>query len=224
MPADVGISFPAADPHKPTVQLLKQIHAGQDSFPNLQTEFSKRRLNKITFPASEMHSTPPPHGAAGSSQQGKQVHAPAPRSPRPRAPGPVALGPFESPACAGEPPGMRGAAAKGPPGLRSSEVGPCPLQAARWDRRHTHPHPCLPSARLHVEPSPRDPEPANNGPGPPRTLVLQLWLPRDSCPPGPFSWEAHATYLRAGQATRNSSAHWLGRELPQSMRSAGLWP
>lgn len=50
VPVDAEPSFLAADTHQPTLELLKQTLAGQDSFPNLQTAFSNDSRTKSLSP------------------------------------------------------------------------------------------------------------------------------------------------------------------------------
>lgn len=200
VPVDAETSFPAGDPHQPTVALLRHTFSlGRIPPLALPNASSRRTLDKTTFPAPEaqpLPGRPVPGREARGSAPGRVTAAARTR--------PAALGPFESPARAGaagrarEARRQRGRAAlartrRGQAGARAPRGAGNPRARTRaflppgftWGRRRQH-------------------QRAGNGPGPPG---LRLRPPRapPSAPtlrpdPPPVTG---ATYLAAGppQAT-----------------------
>lgn len=171
MPVDAELSFPAADLHQPTLELLKQTSPGRI----LSSICKQHSLTKAGQNHFLRFGNADPTRAVGPGPPGARVCAPGPaRSPRSRASRPAAIGSFESPACAGAAGRARDrrrhrgrralartrrgpASARAPHGAGNREPAPAPscrpasrgAGVARLGAREQHPGPPrIPGARV----------------------------------------------------------------------------
>lgn len=215
MPINAEISFRAADPHQPTLELLKQTPIGKGSFPNLQTTFSNESRTQSLFSFGECSAagaaSPGPRGSAHPGPRGHRgrVHPGRPRTGR------LNLPPALAPPARRERRGGTGATG---PSLGRGGARLAPGRSAGPETRAPALAPsCCPASRGAgaARPGAREQRP--------RPAVLRLG--QLSAPPSARALrQRHARPTSMQVLHRNSSARLPGRELPQSMRFAGLGP
>lgn len=222
--AHVGaqISVPAADPHQPTLERLKQTRAGQDSSPLCHPRSPNECWTQSLLPfwrGSPARAPAPAREERGSAHRGRRGHGGHAHRSRPRS-GRLNLPPARAPRAGHDRHGGGGAAR---PSLGRGGARPAPERpgagATRAPTRAFLPpgftcgRPRARAGRARGQQAPvRRGRPRADGGRPARRP-----------PPGPSARDG-GDLPRCRSATRNSSARRPGRELPQSMRSAGLRP